>query len=110
MAALGTTACTSGGSTKTGSATSGTINWWGWTPTNSGEAKDFIAAFNKKYPNITVKFKLIGISDYQATMRPALASNGGPDVYDLQPGAYVQQFGSYAEDLTPVAKAALGSD
>jgi len=109
MAALGLAACSSGNETKAGSATSGTINWWGWTPTNSDEAKEFIAAFNKKYPDITVKFKLIGISDYQATMRPALASNGGPDVFDLQPGAYVQQFGSYAEDLTPIAKDALGS-
>jgi ABC-type glycerol-3-phosphate transport system substrate-binding protein len=43
-------------------------------------------------------------------MRPALASNSGPDVFDLQPGAYVQQFGSYAEDLAPTAEKALGSD
>jgi ABC-type glycerol-3-phosphate transport system substrate-binding protein len=111
MAALGLAACSNGDSqAKAGSATSGTVNWWGWTPTNSDEAKEFIAAFNKKYPKITVKFKLIGISDYQATMRPALASNGGPDVFDLQPGAYVQQFGSYAEDLAPTAKDALGAD
>lgn len=111
MAALGLTACSSGGNnTSSGSATEGTVNWWGWTPTNSQEAKDFIAQFNKEYPKIKVNFKLIGISDYQATMRPALASNGGPDVFDLQPGSYVQQFGSYAEDMTPVAKAALGAD
>jgi ABC-type glycerol-3-phosphate transport system substrate-binding protein len=110
LAALGLAGCGASNQPAAGSATSGTINWWGWTPTNSDEAKDFIAEFNKTYPNIKVNFKLIGISDYQATMRPALASNGGPDVFDLQPGAYVQQFGSYAEDMTPVAKAALGSD
>lgn len=110
LAGLGLAACSSSGSGEAGSATSGTINWWGWTPTNSDEAKEFIAAFNKVYPDIKVNFKLIGISDYQAAMRPALASNGGPDVYDLQPGAYVQQFGSYAEDLTSTAAKALGSD
>ncbi|MEO8906454.1 MAG: extracellular solute-binding protein [Microbacteriaceae bacterium] len=110
MAALGTTACSSSTAEPAGSGTSGTINWLGWTPTNTGEAKQFIAAFNKKFPNIKVNFKLIGISDYQATMRPALASSGGPDVFDLQPGAYVQQFGSFAEDLTPVVEKSLGSD
>jgi ABC-type glycerol-3-phosphate transport system substrate-binding protein len=110
LAALGTTACTSSNEPESaGSATSGTVKWWGWTPTNTDQAKDYIAAFNKEYPDITVKFKLVGISDYQAAMRPALASGNGPDVYNLQPGAYVQQFGSYAEDLTGVAKDALGS-
>lgn len=111
LAAVGLMACSSSSNQgSAGSATKGTINWWGWTPTNADEAKQFISAFNKVYPNITVNFKLIGISDYQAAMRPALASNSGPDVFDLQPGAYVQQFGSYAEDLTPVASKALGSD
>ena len=111
MTALGLTAC-SGGSNQnsSGSATKGTINWWGWTPTNSQEAKDFIAEFNKKYPDIKVNFKLIDITSYDATIRAALASSGGPDLFDLQPGARVQQFGPYAEDMAPVAKAALGSD
>lgn len=112
LAAIGLVACSNGGASQSpaGSATKGTISWWGWTPTNTDEAKGFIAEFNKKYPDIKVNFKLVGISDYQAAMRPALASNNGPDVYDLQPGAYVQQFGSYAEDLAPAAKKALGGD
>jgi ABC-type glycerol-3-phosphate transport system substrate-binding protein len=112
IAAAGMTACSSNSANQgsAGSATSGTVNWWGWTPTNSDEAKEFIAAFNEKYPDIKVNFKLVGISDYQAAMRPALASNSGPDVFDLSPGAYVQQFGTYAEDLTSVAQKALGSD
>jgi ABC-type glycerol-3-phosphate transport system substrate-binding protein len=111
LATAALAACSGGGGQGAeGSAESGTITWWGWTPTNSDEAKDFIKAFNEDHPKITVKYKLIGISDYQATMRPALASNDGPDVFDLQPGAYVQQFGSYAEDVTPLAKEALGSD
>ena len=40
----------------------------------------------------------------------ALASGQGPDVFDMQPGAYVTQFESFAEDLTPMAEQALGSD
>ncbi|HVX07693.1 ABC transporter substrate-binding protein [Humibacter sp.] len=111
MTALGLAACSSGSNqASSGSATKGTINWWGWTPTNSQEAKDFIAEFNKKYPDIKVNFKLIDITSYDATIRAALASSGGPDLFDLQPGARVQQFGPYAEDMAPVAKAALGSD
>ena len=110
MAGLGLVGCSGPSQGSPGSTTSGTVNWWGWTPTNTEQANQYIAAFNKQYPDIKVNFKLVGISDYQATMRPALASDGGPDVFNLQPGAYVQQFGSYAADLTPVAEAALGSD
>ena len=44
MTALGLAACSSGSNqASSGSATKGTLNWWGWTPTNSQEAKDFIA-------------------------------------------------------------------
>jgi ABC-type glycerol-3-phosphate transport system substrate-binding protein len=110
MTALGLAACSSASQGSSGSATKGTINWWGWTPTNSQEAKDFVAAFNKKYPDIKVNFKLIDITSYDATIRAGLATSSGPDVFDLQPGARVQQFGPYAIDMTPVAKDALGSD
>ena len=74
-----------------GSATSGTVNWWGWTPTDTATAKGYIAAFNKEYPDIKVNYKLVAISDWQAALPPALRSDGGPDVFDMQPGAYVSQ-------------------
>jgi raffinose/stachyose/melibiose transport system substrate-binding protein len=110
VAASGLAACGSGSSSSGGSATSGTVNWWGWTPTDTATAENYIAAFNKKYPDIKVNYKLVNISDWVAALRPALASGRGPDVFDMQPGAYVTQFKSFAEDLTPLAESALGSD
>lgn len=110
MAVLGIAACGGSGSSSSGSATSGTVTWWGWTPTNSALADQYIKAFNKQYPHIKVTYKVVNISDWTAALRPALVSGDGPDVFDIQPGAYVTEFGSFAEDLTPVAKAALGSN
>jgi raffinose/stachyose/melibiose transport system substrate-binding protein len=111
VAALGLTACSTGNSSGgSGSATSGTVKWWGWTPTDTATAKNYITAFNKQYPKIKVKYKLVTIADWVAALRPALASGKGPDVFDVQPGAYVTEFKSFAEDLTPVVQKALGSD
>ena len=93
-----------------GSATSGTVNWWGWTPTDTATANGYIAAFNKEYPDIKVNFKLVSIPDWQAALTPALRSESGPDVFDMQPGAYVKKFGPFAEDLTAVITKALGED
>ena len=112
-AALTLAACGGGSdssSADAGSATSGTVNWWGWTPTDTATANTYIAAFNKQYPNIKINYKLVNISDWVAALRPALASGKGPDVFDMQPGAYVTQFKSFAEDQTALAEAALGSD
>jgi raffinose/stachyose/melibiose transport system substrate-binding protein len=89
---------------------SGTINWWGWTPTDSAEATAEIAAFNKAYPNIKVNFKLITIANYVTAMRPALVSGQGPDLFELQPGAYVTEFNSFATNMAPIASQALGGD
>jgi ABC-type glycerol-3-phosphate transport system substrate-binding protein len=109
LAALGLAACGSSGGSSSGSATSGTITWEGWTPTDKATADLYINAFEKQYPKIKVNYKLVSISDWVTALRPALASNSGPDVFDMQPGAYVTQFKGFAEDLTPVAKSALGS-
>src|SRR5215218_7258155 len=93
-----------------GSATSGTVNWWGWTPTDTATANGYIAAFNKEYPDIKVNFKLVSIPDSQAALTPALRSDSGPDVFDMQPGSYVDKYKSFTEDLTPVIEKALGPD
>ena len=95
---------------QSGPATSGTVNWWGWTPTDTATANGYIAAFNKEFPDIKVNFKLVSIPDWQAALTPALRSDSGPDVFDMQPGAYVKKYGSFAEDLTPVITKALGED
>ena len=98
------------GQDQGGSATSGTVNWWGWTPTDTATANGYIAAFNKEFPDIKVNFKLVSIPDWQAALTPALRSESGPDVFDIQPGAYVKKYGPFAEDLTPVITKALGQD
>ena len=93
-----------------GPTTSGTVNWWGWTPTDTATANGYIAAFNKEYPNIKVNFKLVSIPHWQAALTPALRSESGPDVFDMQPGSYVTKYGSFAQDMTPVITKALGED
>jgi len=110
LAAASLTACGSSEPSDPGSATSGTVSWWGWTPTDTATAEAYISAFNEEYPDITVDYKLVAIADWQAALRPALSSDSGPDVFDMQPGSYVDQFKSFAEDLTPLAEDALGDD
>lgn len=95
-----------------GSADSGEITWWGWTP-DAAPANAYIKAFNKVYPNIKVTFKKLTIDGYDAAIRPALASSVGPDVFDVAPGAAngsVDIYGVNALDLKPAVEKALGAD
>lgn len=94
-----------------GSATEGTINWWSWTPTND-VAKAEIAAFNEAYPDIEVVYKKVPIEDYASSLKPALASNDGPDVFTVyNSGAFgAETFAPYATDLTPAVEEMLGDD
>lgn len=111
--AIGLVGCGSGGSSNSGdSATSGSLNWWGWTP-EIGVGEQYIAAFNKVYPNIKVIYKQVAVANYDAAIRPALASSVGPDVFNMAPGGGIGSIESYegsAIDLTPVVQAALGTD
>lgn len=107
-----TTACGSTAAPDSGSATEGTITWWGWSP-EINVAEQYIDAFNKEYPDITVNYKQIPIADYDAALRPALASSAGPDVFDVAPGGgigSISLYGQSAVDLTPIIEDALGSD
>jgi ABC-type glycerol-3-phosphate transport system substrate-binding protein len=98
-----------GGSGDGGSATSGTVDWWGWTP-EQAVAEEYISAFNEEYPDITVKYRQLTIDGYEAAIRPALASNTGPDLFDIAPGAQFVQFNTYGTDLTDQVTEALGDD
>jgi ABC-type glycerol-3-phosphate transport system substrate-binding protein len=100
------------GNSSSDSATKGSINWWGWTP-EIGVGKQYIAAFNKVYPNIKVTYKQVATASYDAAIRPALASSVGPDVFNMAPGGGIGSIDAYqgsAVDLTPVISKALGSD
>jgi raffinose/stachyose/melibiose transport system substrate-binding protein len=112
IAAIGLAACASGGASSSdgGSATSGTVNWWGWSP-SAQAAKADIAAFNKVYPHITVNYKLLPVVGVAAAMRPALASGAlGPDVFDVTPGPELTNWGGFALNLTSAVEKALGPD
>jgi len=98
-----------GGGGQEGTADSGTIDWWGWTP-DPNVAKTYIEAFNKEYPDIKINYKQVPIADWEAALRPALQTASGPDIFGIQPGDRVEQFGAFAEDLTPLAEEALGED
>jgi len=95
-----------------GSATSGTVQWWSWTPDNDLAARE-IAAFNKQYPDIKVEYKKVPNADYTAVLRPALASDSGPDVFTLAASGSVgpvDVFAPYTTDLTPKVEELLGAD
>jgi ABC-type glycerol-3-phosphate transport system substrate-binding protein len=110
ITALGLAGCgTPGVSGATDSATSGSVTWWGWTP-QLNVSKVYIEAFNKEYPDIKINYKQLTIADYPAALRPALASGTGPDVFDVAPGAKLNEYAPYEDDLTPVVEGALGSD
>ncbi|WP_159085108.1 ABC transporter substrate-binding protein [Planctomonas deserti] len=98
-----------GGGGEGGSATSGTVDWWGWTP-EQAVAEEYITAFNEEYPDIKVNFRQLTIDGYEAALRPALASNTGPDLFDIAPGAQFVQFGPNGTDLTEQVTEALGDD
>lgn len=91
---------------------SGTVSWWGWTP-DTPVGDKYIQEFNKVYPNIKVTYTNYENADYAPTMSTAFQTGSGPDVFDISAGGNVggkQLWGQYAEDLSSVGQAALGSD
>jgi raffinose/stachyose/melibiose transport system substrate-binding protein len=103
-------ACASSGAPAAngGPATSGTVNWWGWSPSAQAAAAD-IAAFNKVYPHIKVNYKLLPVTGVAEAMRPGLAAGAlGPDVFDVTPGPELTSWGVFALDLTSAVEKALG--
>jgi raffinose/stachyose/melibiose transport system substrate-binding protein len=94
-----------------GSSTSGTVNWWSWTPDNNVAERE-IAAFNQQYPDIKVIYKKVPSDNYAAVLKPALASNDGPDVFTVNAsGAFsAEAFAPYAYDLTSDTEKLLGAD
>ena len=109
QASAGASVTSSVAHAKRASSASGTINWWGWTPTDAALANAEIAQFNKVYPHIKVNFKLVTIANWVTALRPALVSGDGPDVFEMQPGAYVTEFNSFATNMAPIMEQALGS-
>lgn len=96
----------------TSTETSGEVVWWGWTP-GSPANEEYIAEFNKEYPDIKVTWKQTTIDDYDAAIKPALANGEGVDAFQVSAGSAnggIQVFGGQAIDLTDAVKEALGDD
>jgi ABC-type glycerol-3-phosphate transport system substrate-binding protein len=76
-------------------------------------AAHLIKEFNKQYPNIHVTYKNYQDQAFASALRPALASNVGPDVFNTLvggSGAAVSIYGVDAVDLTPAMKKLRGAD
>ena len=111
LAAAALSGCSASAAGDGGSATKGDITWWSWTPDNDLAARE-IAAFKQQYPDIKVTYKKVPNNNYTAVLRPALASNDGPDVFTLAASGSVgpvQTFAPYALDLTAPTEKLLGS-
>jgi raffinose/stachyose/melibiose transport system substrate-binding protein len=72
-----------------------TLTWWGW---NNFQYEQVIEQFEEEHPGITVEYKNYAFDDYVTALRPALSSNDGPDVFQLQPGTLVSNFGPLTVD------------
>ncbi|MDR1633609.1 MAG: extracellular solute-binding protein [Bifidobacteriaceae bacterium] len=95
-----------------GSADSGEVTWWSWTP-DTPVAEKYIAEFNKVYPDIKIKFTNYENADYAPAMSTAFQTGSGPDIFAIGAGGNVggkQLWGDYAADLAPAAEEALGAD
>ncbi|AQW56384.1 ABC transporter, solute-binding protein [Streptomyces hygroscopicus] len=110
LAVLSVSGCTSGGP---GSQVAGdakqTINWWSWNP-NDASSEQWISAFEKEHPNITVKHRYIMYNNYVNAVRLAASTSSGPDVFGVQAGAITTNFAHLTVDLAPLASRNIGSD
>lgn len=110
LAGCGGTDVRSGGAA--GSATSGSLTWWSWTPDTSVALK-YIDIFHRTHPDIEVTYKNFENSDYKAALRAGLTSNSGPDIFSMSLGGLNADFGTFGEfglDLRPALEKELGAD
>ncbi len=84
----------------------GTVTWWGWQ--NAASIKPYQEQLKKRFPNLTVEYKYIEYPNYAASLRTAVVSSSGPDVFALQPGTLTAQYGRFGKDLAGNAQRALG--
>lgn len=84
-----------------------TVTWWAW---NAFDADNVIAQFEEAHPGIAVDYKQYSYNDYVTAIRTGLTSGDGPDVFQLQPGELVDNFGSLALPLDDVLAQSIGAD
>lgn len=79
-----------------------TVEFWSWLPTVI-DWDPIYAAFKAEYPDIDIDYVRTEQSDYFQKLQVALASGTGPDLFGLQPGAYVEQYGMFCADMQELA-------
>lgn len=104
------TAC-GGSGASTGSSANGitTVNWWSWNPGPPLSAQ-FVDAFNKSHPHIKLVYKNQQYSDYINSLKLAMASGTGPDIFGTQAGAMQRAYAPFMEDLSPYAQKTWGAN
>lgn len=73
-----------------------TVTWWTW---NAFNPEATIEQFETENPDIVIDYKLYSYNDYVTAIRTGLTSNEGPDVFQVQPGELVTNFGPLALPL-----------
>ena len=80
-----------------------TLTFWTWQPTDA-QWKTIYAAFQKKYPNIKIDWwRTSEMADYQKKLQTAMAGGEGPDLFGVQAGSTVEQYGRFADDMKELA-------
>ena len=86
--------------------------WWGWTP-GSPLNEQYIAEFNKSFPDVNITWKQTTVDDYDAAIKPALANGEGVDIFEVSAGSAnggVGIFGGQAISMEEALKNYLGDD
>ncbi|MFP3714703.1 ABC transporter substrate-binding protein [Puerhibacterium sp. TATVAM-FAB25] len=110
-AVLALTSCSSSGAGGEDDGANGevTVQWWSWNP-DEGSAGQYIEAFEKAHPNITVEHRFLQYTEYTNALRLSVTSDSGPDVFGLQVGALTHAYAPLTEDLAPYAQEEFGAD
>jgi raffinose/stachyose/melibiose transport system substrate-binding protein len=98
------TGCSTGTASKDASGTPAsakqTINMWGWTGApGAAVVNKEISAFEKSYPNITVKYTEIAPADYTTKASLALSSGQSIDVLGIMPNVWAGENQQYFEPV-----------
>jgi len=105
----GNTTATTGGSS--GSSVKGTVTFDGiWTGAEAQSFAKVIAAFNKQYPNVTIKYKPVG-NNVPTVLATAIAGGHPPDMADIAQPGLVKQLAQQGK-LKPItyAKSAIAAN
>ncbi len=90
-----------------------TITFQTWNPADYGPDSPIyriIDSFEKKNPDIHVKYVFTKSNAYQEHMRVELIDGNGPDVFGISAVSAFDTFRIFEEDLTPFCKRAWGED